>query len=220
MREIQIPVPRPPGSSVSASVRGRGDTVVALAHGAGGNRQTPLLERFADSLARSGRRVVLFNYPYVERGRRAPDPAATLEATSHAVAQYARDTLKADRLILGGKSMGGRIASQVVAQGTSADGLLLLGYPLHPAGKTDSLREGHLGEITAPMLFLQGTRDALARWDLIEAATRRLGSRARLHRVEGGDHSFAVLKRSGRTVSEVESELAEAATNWLTKLGL
>ena len=93
MREIQIPVTRPPGSSVSASVRGRGETVVVLGHGAGGNRQTPLLERFADSLARSGRRVVLFNYPYVEQGRRAPDPAATLEATSQVVAQYAREAL-------------------------------------------------------------------------------------------------------------------------------
>jgi len=214
---VHIPVA---GSSVSASVHGAGKTIVVLGPGAGGNRRTGLLVRCADALAGSGRAAVLYNFPYTERGRRVPDPPARLEATAAEVAAYAREALGAERVVLGGKSMGGRIASQAVAAGTPADALVFLGYPLHPPGRPEQLRDRHLPGITAPMLFLQGTRDAFARWDLIEEITRRLGDRARLERIEDADHSFAVPKRAGRTAGQVEEDLFQRIVAWLESLGL
>lgn len=205
---------------VGASLHGEGPTVVALGHGAGGSRRTPFLLRCAEAIAASGRRALLFNFPYTERGRRVPDPPATLEATVAAVTDHVRGTLGCERLALGGKSMGGRLASQAVAAGTSADALVFLGYPLHPPGRTETLRDKHLGKIPCPMLFLQGTRDAFARWDLVEAVVARLGERARLERLEGADHSFAVPKRAGRSPAEVESDLFGRLTRWLTEAGL
>src|SRR4029078_3321069 len=137
-----------------------------------------LLVRLADTLAEGGRRVVLHNFPYTEARRRVPDKPAVLEATIAAVAAHARGALGASRLVLGGKSMGGRIASQSVAQGLAADGLVFLGYPLHPPGRFDTLRDRHLHGITAPMLCGQGTRDAFARPDLLAAVLGGLGDRA------------------------------------------
>jgi hypothetical protein len=116
--------------------------------------------------------------------------------------------------------MGGRIASQVVAAGERADGLVFLGYPLHPPSQFEKRREVHLPRIEAPMLFLQGTRDAFAREDLLDALMQRLGSRAELHRVEHADHSFGVLKRSGRTPGDVVAEVHEALLAWLDRRGL
>jgi predicted alpha/beta-hydrolase family hydrolase len=205
--------------SVSASLHGEGPTVVALGHGAGGNRRAPFLVRFAEALAATGRRIVLYNFPYTEARRKVPDAPSVLEATVTAVAAHARQSLGARVVVLGGKSMGGRIASQAVAQGTPADALVFLGYPLHPPGRPETLRDRHLPAVAPPMLFLQGTRDTFARWDLIEAVVGRLEPRATLHRVEGGDHSFAVLKRSGRTTAEVERELVETTAAWLGALG-
>jgi uncharacterized protein len=205
---------------VGASLQGAGGTVVALGHGAGGDRRTPFLLRCASAVAASGRRALLFNFPYTERGRRVPDPPAVLEATVAAVADYASATLGCERLVLGGKSMGGRLASQAVAAGTPAAGLVFLGYPLHPPGRVEKLRDEHLGRIACPMLFLQGTRDAFARWDLIEAVVERLGKRARLERLEDADHSFAVPKRAGRSTAEVEGDLFDRLTRWLAETAL
>ena len=205
---------------VSASVHGEGRTVVALGHGAGGDRRTGLLVRLAQAVAEGGRRVVLHNFPYTETRRRVPDKAAVLEATVEAVARHARETLGASRLVLGGKSMGGRIASQAVAQGLPADGLVFLGYPLHPPGRFDALRERHLAAISAPMLFVQGTRDAFARADLLARALAALGDRATLHSIEGGDHSFAVPRKTGRGPAQIEAEVAAAIVSWLTARGL
>lgn len=205
---------------VSASLHGEGATVVALGHGAGGNRTAALLVRFAQALAASGRRVLLHNFPYSESGRRLPDPPALLEATSAAVAVFARQRLQARAVVLGGKSMGGRIASQAVAAGAPADGLLFLGYPLHPPGQTQRLRDAHLGALRVPLLFVQGTRDAFARSDLLQAVLARLGERATLHSVADGDHSFAVRKRSGRSPAQVEGEIVAAAATWLDAHGL
>jgi uncharacterized protein len=218
MEEIRIPVAG--GLDVSASLEGGQGTLVALAHGAGGDRRTGLLLRASAALAASGRRALVYNFPYSEAGRRAPDPPPRLEATAAAVARHAREALRAGRVVLGGKSMGGRIASQAVAKGAPADALVFLGYPLHPPGRTSVLRDQHLAGIRVPMLFLQGTRDAFARWDLIEAATRRLGERASLHRVEDADHSYRVLKRTGRSASEVEQELFQVLLGWLAARGL
>lgn len=217
MEEVRIPAG---GGEVAGSLHGSGRTVIVLGHGAGGSRRTPQLVRFAESLAASGRGVLLYDFPYKAQGRRAPDPPDVLEATTRAAGEYARIVLGAARLVHGGKSMGGRIASQVVAAGAPADGLVFLGYPLHPPGKPGQLRDRHLSRIPVPMLFVQGTRDAFARPDLLEAVLARLGDRAALHPVEEGDHSFAVPKRSGRTASQIEAEIARALLAWLERHGL
>jgi predicted alpha/beta-hydrolase family hydrolase len=218
MREIQVPVGD--RHNVTASVHGASPTSIVLGHGAGGNRRAPFLTRFAEALAGSGRQVVLYNFPYSEARRKVPDPPALLEATCAAVAAHARRELGAARLVHGGKSMGGRIASQVVSRGEPADGLLFLGYPLHPPGRPETLRDKHLPDVKAPMLFLQGTRDSFARWDLIEALAARLAPRATLERVEGADHSFHVPRASGRGAAQVEEELVAAAVAWLARNGL
>jgi predicted alpha/beta-hydrolase family hydrolase len=211
----------PTGSFViTASVHGRGPTGVILGHGAGGDRRTGFLVRCAEALGSTGRTAVLFNFPYTEARRRAPDPPPVLEASVEAVASHVRRELGVSRVVLGGKSMGGRIASQAVAGGTAADGLVFLGYPLHPPGKPDRLRDRHLGAIRVPMLFLQGTRDAFATWDLIATVVGRLGDRARLDRIEDADHSFGVPKRSGRSREEVEADLWQRLASWLDSLGL
>lgn len=209
------------GRSISLSSHGEGRTVVILGHGAGGDRRNPFLRDLADGLAASGRRAVLYNFPYSEAGRGRPDPPEVLEATTRAVADYVRGTFGADRVVHGGKSMGGRIASQVVAAGEPADGLVLLGYPLHPPGKPEVLRDRHLPAIGAPMLFVQGTRDAFARWDLLTAVLERLGPKAELCRIEDGDHSFAVRKRAtGRSKQDVTEEIHRAVLGWLDARGL
>jgi uncharacterized protein len=217
MNTIEIPTEQ---GAVSASVHGTEGTVLALGHGAGGDRRTGLLVRLANALAEGGRRVLLHNFPYTEARRRVPDKPAVLEATVSAVATYARQALGASRLVLGGKSMGGRIASQAVAQGLPAEGLVFLGYPLHPPGRYDTLRDRHLPAITAPMLFVQGTRDAFARADLLSTVLGGLGDRATLHSIEGGDHSFAVPRRTGRAPAQIEAEVAAAIVSWLAARGL
>jgi predicted alpha/beta-hydrolase family hydrolase len=149
-----------------------------------------------------------------------PDAPALLEATVARVAESVRAE-GALRVVLGGKSMGGRIASQAVAQGVAADALVFLGYPLHPPGKPEKLRDKHLPDVPAPMLFVQGTRDEFARWDLLEATLARLGDRATLLKIEDGDHSFVVRKKvTGRSTAEVETGMLESVNGWLSARGL
>jgi predicted alpha/beta-hydrolase family hydrolase len=216
MQTLSVPTGKGP---VSASVHGEGATVVALAHGAGGDRRTGLLVRLANALAEGGRRVVVYNFPYSEARRRVPDPPPVLEATVSAVVGHLRSELGATTVVLGGKSMGGRIASQAVAKGLAGDGLVFLGYPLHPPGRFDTLRDKHLPAVSVPMLFVQGTRDAFARPDLLAAVLGGLGERATLHSIEDGDHSFAVPRRAGRTPAQVEAEVADAISRWLAARG-
>jgi hypothetical protein len=215
MRELRLPDDR-----ASAALFGAGETVVVLGHGAGGNRKTPMLVALATSLAESGRAALLYNFPYAEARARRPDPPAVLEATTRAAAALAREASGARHVVHGGRSMGGRIASQVVAQGEPANGLVFLGYPLHPPGQFEKRREAHLPQIAAPMLFLQGTRDAFARADLLDALMARLGATAELHRVEHADHSFGVLKRSGRSPADVLEEVRGTLLGWLERRGL
>lgn len=204
-----------PGVRASAALYGTGETVVVLGHGAGGNRRNAMLVALAGAVAASGRAALLYNFPYSEAGSRRPDPPAVLEATTRAAAALALEASGARRVVHGGRSMGGRIASQVVAAGERADGLVFLGYPLHPPGQFAKRREAHLPKVEAPMLFVQGTRDAFAREDLLHALMLRLGSRAELHRVQHADHSFGVLKRSGRTATEVLAEIEAVLCRWL-----
>jgi predicted alpha/beta-hydrolase family hydrolase len=211
VRELRLP-----GAASTAALWGpTGETVVVLGHGAGGTRHTPMLVSLASALERSGRAALLYDFPYAAAGRRRPDPPAVLEATTREAAALALAESGASRLVHGGRSMGGRIASQVVAGGARADGLVFLGYPLHLPGQFEKRREAHLPRVAAPMLFVQGTRDAFARPDLLEALILRLGERARHHAVREADHSFSVLRRSGRTPAEVEEEVVSVVLRWL-----
>jgi uncharacterized protein len=209
-----------PGVEASASLHGRGATVVVLGHGAGSNRRHPMLLSLADALAASGRAALLYDFPYAAKGLRRPDPPPVLEATTRMAAALALQATGARKIVHGGRSMGGRIASQVVAAGERADGLAFLGYPLHPPGQFEKRREAHLPEIVAPMLFVQGTRDAFAREDLLNALMTRLGARAELARVLEADHSFGVRRRSGRTPEIVLAEVRAALLAWLDRHGL
>jgi predicted alpha/beta-hydrolase family hydrolase len=173
----------------------------------------------AEALADSRRRAILYNFPYADAGKRLPDPSSKLEAAAQAVTDYARAT-GASRVVLGGRSMGGRIASQIVAAGTAVEGLVFLAYPLHPPKKPDTLRDRHLPRIDAPMLFVQGTRDAFARPDLLAALLERLGPKAWIHRVEDADHSFAVRKSQGRSAADVTAEVHRVVVDWLDARGL
>ncbi len=187
-------------------------TYLVLGHGAGGNLHTPGLVQFAEAIAARGIGAVRFNFPYAEAKRKVPDAQEALEACYRTVGeQVAR---RASRLLLGGRSMGGRIASHVVAEGFPAAGLVFLSYPLHPPGQPDRLRDKHLGKIMAPMLFIQGSRDAFARPDLLQRTLQQLKT-ATLHVVEGGNHGLAVR---GRTSEDITAELADATLDWVQAL--
>jgi len=199
-----------PGGDVSAEWTGDGDTVLVLAHGAGGTLHTPQLVSLARALATRGISVMRFNFNYAEAGKRAPDRTAVVEACWRAILPEAR--ARAKRLFVGGRSMGGRIASHVVAQGEPCDGLVFLAYPLHAPATPEKLRDEHLYTIDAPMLFVQGTRDAFAKPDLFAGVIERLGARATVHAIEGGDHSHKV---KGRTAADVEVEIVSAITAFI-----
>lgn len=191
--------------------------VVILAHGAGNDMTHPLLSAVHEGLATRGYPCVKFNFPYTEQGRRAPDPEDVLETCYRSIVAAVRSDarLGASRLVIGGKSLGGRIAAQIVAAGTRVDGLLFLGYPLHPPGKPEKLRTAPLTRIPVPMLFFAGTRDPLCTLDLLRQTIRQLAAPTTLHVIEDGDHSFAVRKRTGRPQGEVYQEIVAASVTWL-----
>ncbi|MEW6296909.1 MAG: alpha/beta family hydrolase [Thermodesulfobacteriota bacterium] len=191
--------------------------VVILAHGAGNDMTNPLLSAVHEGLATHGYPCVKFNFPYTEQGRRAPDSQQVLETCYRSIVAAVRADarLRPPRLVIGGKSLGGRIASQIVAQGMQVDGLLFLGYPLHPPGKPEKLRIAHLTRITVPMLFFAGTRDPLCTLDLLRQTVQQLTAPTTLHVIEDGDHSFTVRKRTGRTQGEVYEEVVTASVAWL-----
>jgi hypothetical protein len=192
----------------------RSGTTLILAHGAGNDMTAPLLLAVAEGLAARGVTVLRFNFLYKEAGKKAPDPMPKLEL----VYQAAIEAMRADEpkcLFLGGKSMGGRVASMLAAKGTACDGLVFLGYPLHPAGRPEKLRDAHLPQIKAPMLFVEGTRDALCDLALLRPVLARLKKRASMHVVDGGDHSFDLLKSAGRTRESVHAEIITAIHGWI-----
>jgi predicted alpha/beta-hydrolase family hydrolase len=192
------------------------EDVIVLAHGAGAGFDGDFLTRVATGLARRGAFVCRFNFPYAERGRKAPDRQPVLESTWSTVL----DHIPADgrRLVVGGKSMGGRIASHVVASGASCDGLLFLGYPLHPPGKPERLRVEHLLSISGPMLFVAGTRDPLCPRPTLEETVARLGGNAEAAFIDDGDHSFRVRRTSGRTTEQAWDEVTDASWSWIKAL--
>jgi uncharacterized protein len=166
-------------------------TCLIIAHGAGGPMHTPFIRYFHTELAKRGFLTVKFNFPYMEARRRVPDRREILEESYRTIVDQAKNGKhKPARMFIGGKSMGGRIASQIAANGVDVNGLFFLGYPLHPIGKTDQLRDEHLYRIKKPMLFVSGTRDSFARQDLLEKVVSKLGSNAQIHWIQNGDHSF------------------------------
>jgi len=191
-----------------------------MAHGSGAPMSSTFMEEIAARIADAARFAVLrFNYAYAEimvrtGGRRPPERRPALDAVHEAALGAARERYPDLPLVGGGKSLGGRISTLLAAEGAQLDGLVLLGYPLHPPGKPERLRVEHFPEVTVPTLFLQGTRDALADLDLLRPALERFAGPRTLHVVEGGDHSFAVLKRSGRAPGEVLDEIALAVSEW------
>ena len=188
---------------------------VALAHGAGGNLHSPPLKDLARGLATQGIAAARFNFLYTESKKRAPDRQPQLVRCWRSVADWLKRELSCDTLFLGGKSMGGRMASYLAAEGYSCAGLVFLGYPLHPPGKTDRLRKEHLPSISVPMLFIAGTRDPFSRFDLLKTTLAEIGGRASLHVIEGGDHSFKVPQAIGRSPADITAEILDVTTHWM-----
>jgi predicted alpha/beta-hydrolase family hydrolase len=176
---------------------------------------SPLLVYVHEALAGAGHVTVRFNFPYKERRGRAPDPAPILERCYRSVLAAVRAELKPRMLVIGGKSLGGRMASHLAAAGEPVDGLIFLGYPLHPARQPEKLRSAHLPSITAPMLFFAGTRDPLCSLDLLRSTLARLRASATLHVIEDGDHSFAVRRSTRRSQADVWNEIVRATVDWL-----
>lgn len=221
-REMRIDVPQA-GSSVSALLDLPDDprAVYVLGHGAGAGMRHAFLERITRDLVSRGLGVFRYQFPYMEERRKRPDRHPVLHGTVRAAAAAAAEAVPGVPLVAGGKSMGGRMTSLVQSATPlpGVNGLIFLGFPLHAPNKPGSDRADHLKEIAIPMLFLQGTRDSLARLDLLTPVVDALGSRAAMHIVEGGDHSFKVLKRSGRTMDEVFDDLADTMVEWVRALG-
>ena len=216
------------GESVSALLyvadnKNRAGITVILGHGAGANQLHPFMRLFAAGLAERGFDVMTFNFQYMEQGRHVPDPKAKLESCYTSVIEAARKhkKLKGTRVVIGGKSMGGRIASQVAASGEGAQGiaaLVFLGYPLHPPGRPDKLRDAHLPQITSPMLFVQGSRDAFGTPEELRATIKKHHLPATLHIVEAGDHSLRVPKALGIPQAEVYASTLDAIAMWIQKV--
>jgi uncharacterized protein len=187
-----------------------------FAHGAGAGMTHSFMEAFATGLSKRGLASLRYQFPYMEKGSRRPDPPAVAQAAVRAAVTEAGRIFPGLALIAGGKSFGGRMTSQAQAASplSGVRGLAFVGFPLHPAGKPSTDRADHLAKINIPMLFLQGTRDALAEVVLIEPVVQRLGSRATLHLVDGADHSFHVLARSGRKDGDVMTEILDAFAAW------
>lgn len=217
------------GESLRLAVEGNGEVSglllapegaragVILGHGAGTNLEHASMRATAAGLARAGIATLRYNFPYAERGSKRPDPPPVCHATVRAAVAAARGRAPRLAWFAGGRSFGGRMTSQ--AQATEAlpgiRGLVFFGFPLHPAGEPGTTRAQHLTRIALPMLFMQGTRDALAERGLLEGVVRPLADRARIEWVPDADHSFHVPARSGRTDPEVLEALLAAAARWM-----
>lgn len=197
--------------------------LLVLGHGAGAPMTHPFMERLAAALAEEGISTLRYNFAYMEAGRKRPDYIRKLLAVVRSALGAGRECAAGLPLLAGGKSMGGRMTSTLVAEQAQAggrlaadgvDGLVFFGFPLHAPGRRESVRGDHLADVPCPMLFHQGTRDRLADLDLLRPLLERIGPRATLHVVEGGDHSLGMLKRSGRTQDEVLADVARITRRW------
>ena len=209
-----------------ADKKNQAGMTVVLGHGAGANQTSGFMRMFAKGLAARGLDVMTFNFVYMEQGRSVPDQKPKLEACFRAVIQTAlkQKKLKKNRLVIGGKSMGGRIASQVMAgeeKESFADdvaGLVFLGYPLHPPGNPAKLRVEHLEHIHKPMLFVQGTRDTLGTPEEIQPYVKNLRPAAKIYAIEGGDHSFRAPKKFGLSPEQIFENAMDEIDRWIRTL--
>jgi predicted alpha/beta-hydrolase family hydrolase len=204
----------------AASKKLHAGMTLILGHGAGAGQSHPFMRLFAAGLAERGFDAITFNFIYMEQRRGAPDLKAKLEACYRAVIEAAtrNKKLKGNRLAIGGKSMGGRIASQVAAEPENVPevaALVFLGYPLHPPGRPDKLRDAHLPQIKAPMLFVQGSRDGFGSPDELRATIKKHHLNATLHVIEGGDHSLKVPKTLDMSQDQVYESTADKIADWL-----
>jgi uncharacterized protein len=219
MTSQQLKLTLEKGTSVSALLL-RPDNARAcfvFAHGAGAGMAHPFMETVATGLCDRGIATLRYQFPYMEKGSKRPDPPAVAHAAVRAAVEEAARRCAALPLIAGGKSFGGRMTSQAqaIAPLPGVRGLAFLGFPLHPPGKPSANRAAHLSDINIPMLFLQGTRDDFAEMTLLEPVVKGLGGLASLHVVQEGDHSLHVLARSGRNDREVMNEVLDALSAWI-----
>jgi hypothetical protein len=188
-----------------------------FAHGAGAGMTHEFMELVAAGLGERDIATLRYQFPYMEKGSRRPDPPGIVHAAVRAAVAEAARCCPGLALIAGGKSFGGRMTSQAqaIAPLANVHGLAFLGFPLHPAGKPSNTRAKHLSDINIPMLFVQGTRDKLAETELLEPVVKHLGAKASLHQVQEADHSFHVLVRSGRNDRDVMSEIVATLSAWI-----
>jgi hypothetical protein len=209
-------VPIPKGEIPVLADDNNGKGVLILAHGAGGHMEQKTVLWLANICRECGLTVVRFNFLYKAQGRGMPDRMPLLMETYRAVIASVHEKMKPERLIIGGHSMGGRTASMIEAETPTANALLLFGYPLHPAGKPEKLRDAHLSSIKTRTLQLNGTADELCTQPLMNDVAERLDPTVwTLHWIVGADHSYSVSKASGRTKKEVEEEIVQTITAWL-----
>ncbi|MGH7634130.1 MAG: alpha/beta hydrolase family protein, partial [Gemmatimonadaceae bacterium] len=214
--EWRVPVGDTAVSAVYESASSGVDRAVFVcAHGAGGSMADRSVAATAKAMCARGLGVVRFNFLYREKKRGRPDQMPVLQETMAAVIAHTRAQLAPARLVIGGRSMGGRAASMLAAAGFAADGLLLLAYPLHPPGKPEQLRDAHLSNITMPVLCFCGTRDPFVTRDIMTRVIARVSAPWEMHWVEGADHSFHVLKSSGLTDAAVMEQIADTSRHWV-----
>jgi predicted alpha/beta-hydrolase family hydrolase len=220
-KELRFPVGETLGDVSALFVRPTDARVLyVLAHGAGAGMRHPFLERMTAVFAERGVATLRYQFPYMEKQQRRPDPPAIACAAVHAAVAAAARAAPGLPLIAGGKSFGGRMTSTAQSQDPlpGVVGLAFLGFPLHSPGKPGVTRAEHLANVQIPMLFLQGDRDEFAELILFRQVVQRLGKPALLHVVNGGDHSFNVRKSEGRTAEDVRAELADAIVAWAANL--
>jgi uncharacterized protein len=219
-QELEIEVPKAGPVSALLIRPAEARACYVFAHGAGAGMTHPFMETFAVGLAERGIATLRYQFPYMEKGSKRPDPPAIAHAAVRAAVAEAGRHCVGVSLIAGGKSFGGRMTSQAQAAAPLAGvrGLAFAGFPLHPAGKPSSDRAKHLADVKIPMLFLQGTRDTLAELSLLQPVVKTLGPLATLHLVQEADHSFHVLARSGRNDREVMSEILDAFAAWVSAI--
>nr|WP_306235200.1 alpha/beta family hydrolase [Bradyrhizobium sp. Bra64] len=220
-KELKLDIERIGAVSAIATQPDNARACYVLAHGAGADMQHAFMEKVAAGLADRGIATFRFNFPYMEKKQGRPDqPAVAHAAIRTAVAEAAR-LCPGLKLVAGGKSFGGRMTSQAQSKAAlpGVRGLAFLGFPLHADKKPSAERAEHLAGIAIPMLFLQGTRDGLADLGILKPVIAALGAKATLHEVEGGDHSFAVLKKSGRSNEQALTEVLDTLAAWIDGLG-
>jgi predicted alpha/beta-hydrolase family hydrolase len=219
-KEVSLAVPG--GGNVSALLHQPQDSLflLVLAHGAGAGMNHPFLESLSRELVMTGIATLRFQFPYMEQRRRVPDSPKILTATVRAAVAKAAELCPELPLLAGGKSMGSRMTSTAASEAPLANvrGIVFFGFPLHPPNKPGTKRADHLKNVAVPMLFLQGTRDTLADLSLLRPICSELGSRATLHVIETADHSFHVLKKSGKSDEEALRELAQTTSRWAVNL--